>query len=152
MKLATTPFLNEAIFSNVSSIIFLLRCSYILIKKYCMAAPSVWILAVAVLHCAFVVFAGYMMIAPFFPQQLESRNISYLFNTSVFGIFYFTAMLIACFGPRLIKRGCNRIPMIAVGLALFSVSLLSMGLIGSVSSDWLFLALAHLSRLVQGIG
>ena len=87
-----------------------------------------------------------------YSQQLQSRNISYFFNTSVFGIFYFTAMLIACFGPRLIKRGCNRIPMIAVGLALFSVSLLSMGLIGSVSSDWLFLALAHLSRLVQGIG
>ena len=55
-------------------------------------------------------------------------------------------------GPRLIKSGYARIPLIAVGVSALSISLLSMGLISAVSSNWLFLALAHLSRIGQGFG
>ena len=105
-------------------------------------------IALLILSCAILLNAGYSLISPFFPDGLRHRNLSYLYNSSIFAVFNCAAIATAFLGPRVFLSRCNRLPVIATGSFIQALTIFCMGALGSVPLAWLFLTLAHVCRLV----
>ena len=75
-----------------------------------------------------------------------------MFNATIFGLFNLTAIVLSFCGSWLILPYCSRLRIFAIGSAIQGAAIAMMGCIGFISKNWLFLILAHICRICQGLG
>ena len=105
-----------------------------------------------ILYSTFADLLGYIVIAPFFPPQLQERALNPLYNSIVFSIYAVSYVGCSLAISQVVIPRFGRSGSFLIGALFQLISMMMLGSLYYIGSNTPFLVTAIFARIIQGAG